>query len=231
MTPELSSPREGGNPFTDYLIEKLRNHPKRIVFTEGEDLRVLRAAARLVAAEAAVPVLLGSREKIRGMAAEHGISLKFINVIEPAKSSDLGLFCQRFAKVERYRNLSASDPADVVSRPHYFGAMMIQYGQADALVGGNQCLPATLFRALIHTIKPLPGVPKMFGIMALVAPHLQHFGSDGILFLADCGLIPQPSVDQLATIAIETGKLAKHFLGREPRIALLSHSTKGSAGT
>lgn len=231
MTQDPSSPAPAGNSFTDYLIAKLRSHPKRIVFTEGEDLRVLHAAERLVNAEAAVPVLLGSREKIRAMAAENGVSLKFINVIEPAKSSDLGLFCQRFAKVERYRNHSAADPADVVSRPHYFGAMMIQYGHADALVGGNQSLPATLFRALLHTVKPMPGVSKMFGIMALVAPHLQHFGSDGVLFLADCGLIPQPTVDQLAMIAIETGKQAKHFLGREPRIALLSHSTKGSAGT
>lgn len=231
MTPDLSSPAAAGNPFTDYLVSKLRNHPKRVVFTEGEDLRVLRAAARLVEAEAAVPVLLGSREKIRAMAAEQEISLKFINVIEPAKSSDLGLFCQRFAKVERYRKLSAADPADVMSRPHYFGAMMVQYGHADALVGGNQSLPATLFRALIHSVKPLPAVPKMFGMMVLVAPHLRNFGRDGVLFLADCGLIPQPGVDQLATVAIETGKLAKHFLGREPRIALLSHSTKGSAGT
>lgn len=231
MTQELSSPRAGGNPFTDYLIEKLRSHPKRVVFTEGEDLRVLRAAERLVAAEAVVPVLLGSREKIRALASDHGISLKFINVIEPAKSSDLGLFCQRFAKVERYRNHAAASPVDVVSRPHYFGAMMVQYGQADALVGGNQSLPASLFRALLHTIQPLPGVPKMFGMMVLVAPHLAHFGKDGILFLADCGLIPQPSVDQLAAITIETGKLAKHFLGREPHVALLSHSTRGSAGT
>jgi phosphate acetyltransferase len=231
MSQDPSSPVAVGNPFTDYLIEKLRSHPKRIVFTEGEDLRVLRAAERLVAAEAAVPVLLGSRDKIRAMAADHGISLKFTNIIEPAKSSDLGLFCQRFAKVERYRNNSAADPADVVSRPHYFGAMMVQYGQADALVGGNKSLPATLFRALIHTIKPLPTVPKMFGMMVLVAPHLQHFGKDGILFLADCGLLPQPTVDQLAAITIETGTLAKHFLGREPHIALLSHSTKGSAGT
>ncbi|MCH1922350.1 phosphate acetyltransferase, partial [Shewanella sp. A3A] len=67
--------------------------------------------------------------------------------------------------------------------------------------------------------------------MVLVAPHLQHFGKEGVLFLADCGLLPQPTVDQLAAITIETGKLAKHFLGREPNIALLSHSTKGSAGT
>lgn len=231
MSNDPSSLLQGSNPFTEYQIKKLRNHPKRIVFTEGEDLRVLRAAERLVAAEAAVPVLLGNREAIRGLAAENGISLKFVNVIEPAKASDFGLFCQRFAKVERYRKLSAADPADVVARPHYFGAMMVQYGHADALVGGNKTLPATLFRALLHTIQPLPTVPKMFGMMVLVAPHLQHFGNDGILFLADCGLIPQPTVEQLAAIALETGKLAKHFLGREPRIALLSHSTKGSAGT
>ncbi len=231
MSNDLSSPSTGSNPFTEYQIQKLRNHPKRIVFTEGEDLRVLRAAQRLVDAEAAVPVLLGNREAIRGLAAENGVSLKFVNVIEPSKSSDFGLFCQRFAKVERYRKLSAADPADVVARPHYFGAMMVQYGQADALVGGNQSLPATLFRALLHTIPPLPTVPKMFGAMVLVAPHLKNFGSNGVLFLADCGLLPQPTVDQLAAIALETGKLAKHFLGREPRIALLSHSTKGSAGT
>ncbi|WP_193214696.1 phosphate acyltransferase [Luteolibacter marinus] len=231
MTQSNSSPAEQGNPFTDYLIAKLRSHPKRIVFTEGEDLRVLRAARRLVVAEAAVPVLLGNRDKIRAMAADNDISLQFINVIEPAKASDLGLFCQRYVKTERYRKVNVASPADVMSRPHFFGAMMVQYGHADALVGGNTTLPASLFRALIHVIQPMPGVPKMFGVMALVAPHLKHFGANGMLFLADCGLIPQPDVEQLASIAIETGKMAKHFLGREPRVALLSHSTKGSAGT
>lgn len=229
MSQETATP--GTNLFTDYLISKLRSHPKRIVFTEGEDLRVLQAAERLVQLEAGVPVLLGSREKIRALAADNGISLTFTNIIDPPKSPELGLFCQRFVKVERYRKNAAANPAEVVARPHYYGAMMVEYGHADALVGGNQSLPATLFRALLHTIQPLPGVPKMFGIMVLVAPHLPHFGKDGILFLADCGLIPQPGVDQLASIALETGKLARHFLGREPHIALLSHSTKGSAGT
>ncbi len=227
----VSSTTEGTNSFVAYLLDKLRRHPKRIVFTEGEDPRVLHAAARLVAEEAAAPVLLGDRERIRALAAEHEVSLKFVNVIDPAKASDLPLFCQRFEKIARYRNLQTADPADIMSRPHYFGAMMVQYGQADALVGGNQSMPATIFRALIHTIKPLPEVPKMFGVMVLVAPHLKHFGSEGVLFLADCGLVPQPTVEQLATMAIETGKIARHFLGRAPRIALLSHSTKGSAGT
>jgi phosphate acetyltransferase len=221
----------GSNPFTDYLIDKLKRHPKRIVFTEGEDVRVLRAAARLVAAEAAVPVLLGRREVILQLAKDHGISLTFISVVEPAKSSDFKLFCQRFEKVARLRQTLVANVEEVVARPHYYGSMMVQYGHADAIVGGNMSSPTTMFRALIHSMKQLPEVPKMFGITVLVAPHLKHFGQSGMLFLADCGLIPHPDVEQLAAMAIETGKIARHFLGRTPEIALLSHSTKGSAGT
>ena len=226
-----SSQAQAAASFTAPLIEKLRRHPKRIVFTEGEDLRVLRAAERLVKAEAAVPVLLGVRDRILALAKENSVDLTFVKVIEPKKSGDFTLFCQRLLKIDRYRKMKVGDPTEIVSRPHYFGAMMVQYGQADALVGGNMALPATLFRSLINTIKPLPNVPKMFGTTILAAPHLQHFGGSGMLFLADCGLIPHPTVEQLATIAIETGKIARHILGRQVRVAMLSHSTKGSAST
>jgi phosphotransacetylase len=98
-------------------------------------------------------------------------------------------------------------------------------------VGGNQSLPASYFRALLHTIKPLPHVPKIFGVSVLIGGHLKHMGASGILLLADTAFIPDPEVDDLATIALETGKLAHHFLGRRPRVAMLSHSTKGSAST
>ena len=231
----MSTPTTDGflqpNPFTTFLFNKLRRHPKRIVFTDGEDLRVLRVAERLVSMEAAVPVLLGSREAIRALAAAHGVSLRFVNVLEPAKAADFGLFCQRFEKMERYRRLEVKDATEIVSRPHYFGALMVQYGQADAFVGGNASLPATLIRALLNTIKPLPEVPRVFAATVLVASHLHHFGRDGVLFLADCGLVPMPTVEQLAAIAIQTGKLARHFLGRTPLVAMLSHSTKGTATT
>jgi phosphotransacetylase len=219
------------NAFTKHLIDALRRHPKRIVFTEGEDLRVLRAAERLVAAEAAVPILLGNKQRIRELAAANGVNLTFVSIIDPPVSSDFGLFCKRVENMARYRNMQIGEAAGIVARPHYFGALMTQYGQADALVGGNQALPAALFRALLNTIKPLPEVPKVFGVMALVGDHLHFMGGDGVLFLGDCGLIPQPTVDQLAAIAVETGKVARHFLGRRPHVALLSHSTKGSALT
>jgi phosphotransacetylase len=228
---DFSSEPTAGNAITHYLLEQLRRHPKRVVFTEGEDIRVIRAAARLVAAEAVAPILLGNREKIRAIAAEHSVSLKFVHIIDPPHASDFKLFCQRVENMARYRTMQIGDPAELVARPHYFGALMVQYGQADAIVGGNQALPAAYFRALLHTIKPLPSVPKIFGVTLLTGSHLQHMGGSGILFLADCGLNPNPDVQELAAIALETGRLAHHFLGRKAFVAMLSHSTKGSAKT
>ncbi len=228
---ELPTEPTAGNSVTRYLLEQLRRHPKRVVFTEGEDIRVLRAAARLVEEEVVAPILLGNKERIRALAAANSVSMKFIHVIDPPLASDFKLFCQRVENMARYRSMQIGDPAELVARPHYFGALMVQYGQADAIVGGNQALPASYFRALLHTIKPLPNVPKIFGVTLLTGAHLKHVGGSGILFLADCGLNPNPDVTELAAIAIETGKLAHHFLGRKAYVAMLSHSTKGSAST
>lgn len=225
------SPVQAPTDFTAPLLEKLKRHPKRIVFTEGEDLRVLRVAERLVKAQAAVPILLGNRQRIRQLAKENSVDLTWVNVLEPKESGDFALFCRRLVKIERYRRMEIKDPADIMARPHYFGAMMVQYGQADALIGGNLALPATLFRALLHTIKPLPEVPRIFATTVMTGSQLQHFGGDGLVFFSDSGLTPNPKPFELASIAVETGKLAHHILGRPPRVAMLSHSTKGSAGT
>lgn len=228
---ESSDPLSKADAFTESLIEKLRRHPKRIVFTDGADERVLRVAAEMVRLEVGVPILLGKQEEIRGMARELGVSLRFVNVLDPATASDLELFCGYLKKFERYRGVELANACEVVANPHFFGAMMIQYGQADGLVGGNRSVPSAVFRPLLHLVKPLPAVPRVFSVAILVAPHLQHFGPEGVLFLADCGLNEAPSVEQLAAIAVETGQLVRHYHGRRPRVALLSHSTKGSAGT
>lgn len=225
-----TEPKSGNNVIL-HLLEQLRRHPKRVVFTEGEDLRVIEAAARLVREEVVAPILLGNRERIHALAAEHSIPMNFIHVIDPPQASDFKLFCQRVENIGRYRTRKLGNPEEIVARPHYFGALMVQYGQADAIVGGNLALPAAYFRALLHTIKPLPSVPKIFGVAILVGPHLKNLGGSGILLLADSALNPNPSVEELAAIALETGKLALHLLGRKPYVAMLSHSTKGSAST
>ncbi|MBT8036192.1 MAG: phosphate acetyltransferase [Verrucomicrobiae bacterium] len=219
------------NTLTAKLYQTLKRHPKRIVFADGEDLRVLRVAARMVAMKIGVPILLGNRKRIHQLATDNDISMMFVSVIEPSQSSEIDLFCSRLEKVARYQGRDIANPLELISRPHNFAAMMVQYGHADGMIAGNNSMPASVFRAVMTMIKPRKEVPQVFGAMILVAPHLKNFGRDGILFMADCGVIPEPDVKQLASIAVETGKLARHFLGRPPRVAMLSHSTKGSAST
>ena len=229
--PSYTEDRPARPDVVSHLLDQLRRHPKRVVFTEGEDERVIAAAARLVQEEVVAPILLGKRERIKKIAEHAGIALKLIHIIDPPNSTDFELFCKRYEKMERYRGRHSTNAFEIVSRPHYYGAMMVQYGQADAIVGGNQSIPATYFRALIQTVKPMPGIPKIFGVTLLIGEHLNHLGSAGLLFLADTAMVPKPSVEELSSFAIETGKLASHALGRAPLIAMLSHSTKGSAGT
>lgn len=216
------------NKLTQHLFDALKRHPKRIVFTEGEDARVLRVAAKLVEMQIIAPILLGDKTRVTALANQLGISLKFVNVMDPKTASDLSLFCKRLEKVERYRGREVADAREMMSKPHNFAAMMLQYGQADGVVSGNKSNPAVIFRSLVNFIKPNPNVPKLFSVVAMVAPHLNHFGSEGMLFLTDCAVNPEPNVEELASFAVETGKLAEHFMGLRPRVALLSHSTHGS---
>jgi phosphate acetyltransferase len=217
--------------FTEALIAKLRNHPKRIVFSDGCDDRVLKVAEEMVRLEVGVPILLGPKKEILAKAEELGIDMTFVKVLEPAVASDLPLFCERLRRIQRFKGVELANACEVVAQPHHFASMMIQYGQADAMVGGNLSLPAAVFRAVLHMVKPDPSVPKAFSVAVLSAPHLKHFGPAGVLYLADSGMIPDPNVEELAAIAEKTGLLARHNLGRRPRVAMLSHSTLGSAGT
>ena len=127
--------------FTGSLIPKLQRHPKRIVFTDGADERVLRVAARMVKDEVGIPILLGDREQILSLAREHGIGLDFVKVLEPEKAGDFDVFCEFLKRTEHVRGVEVSNAAEILRQPAYFGAMMIQYGQADGLVGGNLSEP------------------------------------------------------------------------------------------
>ena len=161
------------NDVTQRLVEQLRNHPKRVVFTEGEDIRVIKVAARFVALEAVSPILLGNSQRIKALAAEHNIPMNFIRVIDPKTSSDLPLFLKRALNMARYRDNPQLVNEETITRPHCFGAMMVQYGHADAIVGGNQAIPAYYFRSLLQNIKPNDKDARIFGVTMLVAPHFR----------------------------------------------------------
>lgn len=216
--------------FLESVFAKLERHPKRIVFTDGDDPRVLHAAEQLYARRAAIPVLLGDKERIRDRASTLGVSLDHTAVIEPAKSDELPAFSARIEKLERYRKMGIDDAGALMSHPNYFGAMMIQYGLADALVGGISGSSGSLLRPLIRLVKPWPYSTLVSGCLLVQMPS-RDGGVDEVYFLADCGVVPDPDMQQLAAIAVQTGLVARHVFGTRPRVALLSFSTKGSART
>lgn len=148
------------NDFTGPLLDNLKRHPKRIVFPEGEDVRVLRVSQRFVEEQAGAPILLGRREVITRMAEMNGISLKFVRIIEPGKSSDLQMFCGRYERAEQmFGNGLPMNTREIVSEPVHFAAMMVLYGQADAIVAGNMKRVASVFRAVTSTGR-IPFLPS-----------------------------------------------------------------------
>lgn len=211
------------------LLAKLKRHPKRLVFPEAEDDRVLRTACRLVQEEAALPILLGNPEAVSASLDRLGLPCQFINTIDPASASDLDLFCERYVRMEGFRGVRVADPREVMVKPHYFASMMVQYGQADAMVAGNRVHPSIVYRAARRMIKPLPRVPQPFSAAVLICER--DPAHPRLFVVADCGMHHDPGPELLAGIAVETGTFARQILGRAPRVALLSHSTKGSASS
>ena len=219
------------NAFTGPLVATLKRHPKRIVFPEADDVRVLRVAQELARRAISAPILLGNRDHLRQRAKDEGISLEMVGVIDPEKSDELPRFAAMFETMERYRKMKVSHPEEVMKRPDYFACMMVQYGNADGIVGGNTVYPEAFFRPLFHMIKPQAHCPAASSCMAVVDEQNPLLGENGILFLADCAIIPTPTVEELAMIAVESGRVASTLLGRTARVAMLSYSTRGSAKT
>ena len=227
----MSSPHSAGAPadaFLAPLLQYLRRHPKRIVFSDGEDERVILAASQLASLEAVAPILLGNRAAIHTLARQLGADMQFVGVVEPRHSDDFGLFCERYRKIARYRRIKVDDPAEVMRVPVYFGAMMLQYGYADGLVGGNLSLPSAFYRGLFHMIRKLPGLDSAGSCLPMTLPSRPDLGTGGTVFLADCAILPEPTVAQLAMLTIETAKVAASLLRETPRVALISSNTRGT---
>jgi len=214
--------------FIETVFQKLKRHPKRIVFPEGAEPRVLRAAARFVRLKLGAPVVLGPREAIEKAAAAEGISLERIGVIDPETASDLPVFIARVEKLKRYHDLGPKQARDLMVRPDYFGAMMVQYGQADGLVTGASETASSALRPLIQLIKPQTSGKSISSCMMLDLSN-KRYGERGVMLFADCAVIPEPTVEQLASIAVQTGRVCRQITGNRPRIALLSFSTMGSS--
>jgi len=214
--------------FIGSVIEKLQRHPKRIVFPEGTEPRVLQAARQFYSLRLGAPILLGDRSKVKETAEALNILLEGIRIINPAESPDLENFAHRLEVLRRTRGLKALEAREAMVQPNYFGAMMVAMHQADGFVSGASHSSGSVLRPLFQIVKVAPHTTTASSCQVMEVED-SRFGENGVLLMGDCGVIPDPTVEQLADIAISTAQLARQLIGVRPRVAMLSFSTKGSA--
>jgi len=214
--------------FIGTIIDKVQRHAERIVFPEGHEPRVLQAARQFYSLRLGVPILLGDRTRIKQTAEALNVSLQGIRIINPEESEELESFSRRFEILRRYKGMKSMEARQAIVQPNYFGAMMVAMRQADGFVSGTNQQGGGVLRPLFQIIKVAPRTSTASSCLVMEVGDSQ-FGAEGVLFMADCGVIPQPTVDQLADIAVSTAQLAHHLLGVRPKVAMLSFSTKGSS--
>src|SRR5947208_6648849 len=214
--------------FIGSVIEKLQRHPKRIVFPEGTEPRILQAARQFYSLRLGAPILLGDRTVIKAAAERLNVSLEGVRIINPAESEDLENFARRFELLRRYKGIKEKEARVAMLNANYYGAMMVAMHQADGFVSGASEITGSTLRPLFQIIKVAPQATTASSCMIMEVEDTR-FGENGVMFMADCGVIPEPTVDQLADIAVSTAQLSRQLLGTRPHVALLSYSTKGSA--
>lgn len=207
------------------LSARLQNHPKRVVFPEGEDSRILKAARLFASRKLGVPILIGNREIIEEKAKSMDLSLDGIRILEVEKSDDYAELFKILKGMPKFRQMQADEVEQFLKMPSYFATLMLATGRADAMVGGATKLSASSLRPVFQIISLQKGF-KTASSMMIVETENQNLGTDGVLFLADCGVIPEPTEVQLSEIAITTAKLANHLTGEPSRVAMLSFVSK-----
>ena len=207
------------------LIDVLKKNPKKIVFTEGTDPRILEAASRLLAGTFLHPILVGNKEEIFAAAEECGFNIRGAEIIDPLEYDRIDEMVDLLCELRKSKGRTPEEARKILSQANYFGTMLVKMGVADALLGGATYSTADTVRPALQLIKTKPGNSIVSSCFILVRPSAT--GDNEVLAMGDCAINIKPTEDELVEIAGGTAECAKIF-GIDPKVAFLSYSTLGS---
>ncbi len=208
------------------IKERAKQSKKTIVLAEGEDLRTVTAAAKVLAEGIADIIILGNKDKVKQLA--DGMDISKATVIDPANDDNTANYAKELYELRKAKGLTEEQAAELIKKPLYFGNMLVKLGKADGMVAGAVNSTPDVLRAALQVLKTAPGVKLVSAFFVMAVPNCEY-GADGAFIFADSGLNQNPTAEELAEIAISSAKSCRQLLGVEPRVAMLSFSTKGSA--
>ena len=213
----------------EQLVARAKANKQRIVLPEGTEERTLKAANQILTDEVADLILLGNVEEIETLAKKWGLgNIHRATIIDPATSEKAEEYAQMLCELRKKKGMTIEEARKNVLDPLYYGCMIIKSGDADGQLAGARNTTGDVLRPALQIIKTSPGITCVSGAMLLLT-HAPECGDNGVLVMGDVAVTPVPDANQLAQIAVCTARTAKAVAGIEPRVAMLSFSTKGSA--
>lgn len=213
----------------EQMIERAKANQRRIVLPEGEEIRTLQAADALVKDGIADIILIGNPDNIANTATENKLdNVCNATIIDPISHDKKEAYAELLVELRKAKGMTMEKAMPLVEDPLFLACLMIKAGDADGEVAGAQNATGNVLRPAFQIVKTLPGISVVSGAFIMFMDK-KEFGEDGVMVFADCAVHPNPTANELAQIAVATGKTTKNIAGFEPRIAMLSFSSKGSA--
>jgi len=215
--------------FIEQLKQRASENKKRIVLPEGLEERTLRAANTILTEGFAEVILIGNPAKVNEAAAGFGLdNISKATVVDPENHNKMDAYADMMVEIRKKKGLTKEEALKLIQNPLFLAVMMIKAGDADGEVAGADNATGDVLRPAFQYVKTAPGISVVSGAFIMILKD-KHFGENGMMVFADCAVHPNPTAEELAEIAVATGRTTKAIAGFDPKIAMLSFSTKGSA--